>query len=163
MYQVQDQPRGIAHALGLCEGFAADGKICVVLGDNIFGESIAPYISRFRDQATGARILLRDVADPERHGVAIIQDRRLIEIEEKPIYPRSPLAVLGLYFYDSEVFEIIQQVQPSARGEYEITTVNNSYIKKGRLEYDLYEGGWTDAGTFSSWFEANEMMMKACG
>lgn len=159
-YRVQETPGGIAHALALAEGFAAGGKICVMLGDNIFEQSIAPYVEAFRRQERGARVLLKEVGDPERYGVAALDEHQVIEIEEKPGRPKSSYAVVGLYFYDHQVFDIIRGLRPSARGEMEITAVNNAYIARGQLEYDVCHGRWMDAGTFESLFEANRIMME---
>lgn len=157
-YKVQEKAAGIAHALALAEGFAAGSPICVILGDNIFEYSIAPYVEGFRRQQSGARVLLKEVGDPERYGVAALDEHQVIEIEEKPKHPKSSLAVVGLYLYDNQVFDIIRGVQPSARGEYEITSVNNAYITRGQLQYDVCRGQWTDAGTFDSLAEANRIL-----
>lgn len=157
-YKVQEKAGGIAHALALAESFAAGHPICVILGDNIFEYSIAPYVDSFRRQGIGARVLLKHVGDPERYGVAALDEHQVIEIEEKPKAPKSSLAVVGLYLYDAQVFDIIRGVQPSARGEYEITSVNNAYIAKELLQYDVCRGRWTDAGTFDSLQEANRIL-----
>jgi glucose-1-phosphate thymidylyltransferase len=157
-YRVQETAGGIAHALALAEGFAAGGKIAVLLGDNVFERSIAPYVRRFAEQTVGARVLLKAVGDPERYGVAALDEHQVIEIEEKPARPRSSLAVVGLYFYDSQVFDVIRKTTPSNRGELEITAVNNAYIAKRQLEYDVCNGRWTDAGTFESYLEANQLL-----
>lgn len=158
-YRVQEEAGGIAHALALTEDFASGEKICVLLGDNIFEYSIRPYIDRFRKQAEGAHVLLKEVGDPERYGVAALDEYQVIEIEEKPASPRSPYAVVGLYCYDHRVFDYIRQIEPSARGELEITAVNNHYIDAGELQYSICQGRWTDAGTFESLFEANRIML----
>lgn len=160
-YRVQEQAAGIAHALALAEGFAAGGRICVILGDNVFERSIAPYADAFRRQARGARVLLKEVGDPERYGVAALDELKVIQIEEKPSSPRSNFAVVGLYFYDSAVFDEIRQIERSRRGEYEITEVNNRYIARGELEYDICRGAWTDAGTFESLLEANQILFRS--
>ncbi|MCW5746565.1 MAG: NTP transferase domain-containing protein [Alphaproteobacteria bacterium] len=157
-YKVQDGALGIAHALALAEGFAAGGRICVFLGDNVFRDSIRPIVERFRQQAVGARVVLKSVHDPERYGVAALDEKHILEIEEKPQKPKTSFAVVGLYFYDSQVFDIIRGIKPSARGEFEITAVNNAYIERRQLEYDIYAGAWTDAGTFESLQEANKLM-----
>jgi glucose-1-phosphate thymidylyltransferase len=157
-YRVQDGPLGIANALALAEGFAAGGKICVFLGDNVFQESIAPIVARFRQQETGARVVLKSVHDPQRYGVAALDEQHIVEIEEKPQRPKTSFAVVGLYLYDGQVFDIIRGIAPSARGEYEITSVNNVYIERRQLQYDIYAGEWTDAGTFESLQEANKLM-----
>ncbi len=159
-YKVQDEAGGIAEALGLAENFAKGSKICVVLSDNIFEYSIAPYAARFLQQESGARILLKEVDDPTHFGVAALDEKQLIEIQEKPTQPKSPYAVVGLYFYDDQVFDIIKTIQPSARGELEITAVNNVYINRGQLQYDFCKGRWTDAGTIDSLFEANKILIR---
>jgi len=160
-YRVQQNASGIADALSLAEPFAGGDKICVMLGDNIFQKSIAPYVDTFTKQEAGARVLLKKVSDPYRFGIAALDEKQIIEIEEKPASPKSSFAVVGLYFFDSKVFEFIKQINPSENGELEITNVNNKYIDLGQLEYDVYQGKWTDAGTFDSYFEANKLMMEA--
>jgi len=159
-YKVQDEAGGIAQALGLAENFANGQPLAVILGDNIFKGSLKPHAERFTAQGQGARLLLKQVADPERFGVAEIQDGKVLGIEEKPKKPKSDLAIIGVYFYDSAVFDVIKTLKPSARGELEITDVNNAYIKKGQLAYDVLEGWWTDAGTFESLARANELVLK---
>jgi len=159
-YKVQEVAGGIAHALALAEGFAHGEKLCVLLADNVFECSISPYANAFRRQDRGARTLLKEVGDPERYGVAALDERAVIEIEEKPRNPKSSYAVVGLYFYDDQVFDIIRDIQPSARGELEISAVNNVYISRGQLKYDICRGRWTDAGTFDSLLEANRLMME---
>lgn len=157
-YKVQETAGGIAHALALAESFTAGQPCCVLLGDNIYEYSIAPYVQHFRDQAQGARVLLKEVGDPERYGVAALDEHQVIEIEEKPRNPKSQYAVVGLYLYDARVFDIIRGIQPSPRGELEITSVNNAYISRGQLRYDVCRGHWTDAGTFDSLQEANRIL-----
>ncbi len=156
-YRVQEKPLGIAHALSLAETFAGGEKLCVMLGDNIFAGSIAPIVENFRRQEKGARVVLRKVSDPERFGIAALDEKQIVEIEEKPQKPKSNYAVIGLYFYDHQVFDIIRGLTFSPRGELEITDVNRAYIARGQLEYDFYEGPWMDAGTPESWFEANRL------
>lgn len=157
-YKVQDRPGGIAHALALAENFARGDRMVVLLGDNVFEYSIAPYVARFAAQERGARVLLKEVGDPERFGVAALDEQQVLEIEEKPSNPKSNYAVIGMYSYDEQVFDIIRGIEPSARGELEITSVNNAYIKRGQLHYDFCVGRWTDAGTFPSWQEANDIL-----
>jgi len=159
-YKVQEKPLGIAHALSLAENFAGEEKICVMLGDNIFAGSIAYIVENYRHQEKGARVVLRKVGDPERFGVAALDEKQVIEIEEKPAHPKSDYAVIGLYFYDSKVFDIIRGLDYSARGELEITSVNNAYIQRGELEYDIFEGAWMDTGTPESLFEANRLFLE---
>jgi glucose-1-phosphate thymidylyltransferase len=157
-YKVQEAAAGIADALGLARGFARGERICVILGDNVFQNSIRPHVEAFRRQAKGARVILKRVSDPERYGVAALDETHILEIEEKPSAPKSPFAVIGLYFYDEQVFDFIRTIKPSARGEYEITAVNNAYIAKRELQFDIYDGHWTDAGTFESLIEANRLL-----
>ena len=159
-YRVQEEAKGIAHALALAEGFAANEKITVLLGDNIFESSIQQVVSDFHTQQTGARVLLKQVDDPERYGVATMHGNRIVAVEEKPEHPKTNYAVIGLYFYDASVFDIIRTVEPSARGEYEITAVNNIYIEREQLEYSFLEGEWVDAGTFDSFAEAHRILLN---
>ncbi len=159
-YKVQEHASGIAHALALAENFAAGERIGVLLADNIFERTIKKHVDRFKEQEKGARVLLKAVGDPERFGIAALDEYHVLSIAEKPRQPKSNYAVVGAYFYDAQVFDIIRGISISERGEYEITSVNNEYIKHGQLEYDIVEGGWTDAGTFKSWIEANQMLLK---
>ncbi len=159
-YKVQDEAGGIAQALGLAENFAHQKPIVVILGDNIFKANLKDYADRFISQKTGARVLLKQVPNPQRFGVALISDGKITGIEEKPEKPKSDYAITGIYFYDASVFDTIKGLKPSARGELEITDVNNAYIAKGRLAYDILEGWWTDAGTFESLVRANELVVK---
>jgi glucose-1-phosphate thymidylyltransferase len=162
-YKVQDQAGGIAQALGLAENFAGDDRLCVILGDNVFEDDIGPFVERFDRQRRGARIVLKQVSDPTRFGVAEVKNGKILGIEEKPKKPRSDLAVTGIYFYDSGVFDFIRHLKPSGRGELEITDVNNGYLKAGKLQFDAFEGWWTDAGTFDSLQLANELVSKVEG
>lgn len=161
-YRVQDESGGIAQALGLCQDFVGKSHCCVILGDNIFTSSIKPFVERFVSIDSGSLILLKDVTDPERFGVAeLSQDRKtIVSIEEKPAHPKSNLAVTGIYFYDSHVFEVIRHLRPSKRNEIEISDVNSHYVKEGQMYWEMLPGEWTDAGTFPSWFLANEIMMR---
>ena len=156
-YKVQDEAGGIAQALSLAENFAAGAVICVILGDNIFQDGLAPEVAAFRAQGQGARILLKPVEDPQRFGVAEVSGDRVLGIEEKPQAPKSNLAVTGIYFYDGQVFEIIRHQKPSGRGEMEITDVNNAYIAKGQLSFGTLTGWWSDAGTFPSLAHASQL------
>jgi len=159
-YTYQEGEGGIAAALSLAE-FFADGKpICVILGDNIIEGSIARYVENFAHQGSGARILLKEVEDPQRFGVPEIQGSRIVRIEEKPEIPRSNYAVTGIYLYDAEVFDIVKTLRPSNRGELEITDVNNAYIEKGCMQYDILDGWWTDAGTFESLLRASNLVSQ---
>ncbi len=158
-YRVQEEAGGIAHALALARGFAAGDSIVVMLGDNIFEHSISPFVDAFRVQERGARVMLKEVGDPERYGVAALDEKLILEIEEKPSAPKSNHAVVGCYAYDERVFEIIDGIAPSARGELEITAVNNRYIERGELQYSFVRGAWTDAGTFESLQDANALLL----
>lgn len=159
-YKVQDEAGGIAQALALAEDFSYGKLLAVILGDNIFRAGLKEYIDRFKAQEKGARILLKQVEDPQRFGVAEISDNRVIKIEEKPKNPKSDYAITGIYFYDPSVFDIIRTLKPSARGELEISDVNNAYIEKGELAFDILEGWWSDAGTFESLSKVNELVIE---
>jgi glucose-1-phosphate thymidylyltransferase len=149
-YKVQDEAGGIAQALALAENFAGGSRIAVILGDNIFEDPLTGEVSLYRDQPAGARVLLKQVPDPQRFGVAEVKDGKVVGIEEKPKRPKSDYAVTGVYFYDEKVFDIIRTLRPSGRGELEITDVNNAYLKRGELTYGVMKGWWSDAGTFES-------------
>ncbi len=159
-YKVQDQAGGIAQALALAENFANKQPLAVILGDNIFQANLASYVGKFVAQKTGARIVLKQVEHPQRFGVAELSDGKIIGIEEKPKQPKSNYAVTGIYFYDASVFDIIRTLKPSARGEFEISHVNDTYIARGQLAYDILDGWWTDAGTFESLTRANEWVIN---
>jgi glucose-1-phosphate thymidylyltransferase len=159
-YAYQEGEGGIAAALSLAEHFADGGPVCVVLGDNILQKSIATFVRKFRHQGSGAKILLSEVPDPQRFGVPVFQDDRVIRIEEKPEDPKSNYAVIGVYMYDNRVFEIIKTLKPSGRGELEITDVNNAYIESGDLSCDVIDGWWTDAGTFDSLLKASNLIAQ---
>jgi glucose-1-phosphate thymidylyltransferase len=159
-YKVQDEPGGIAQALGLTEAVCKGESMAVILGDNIFTDELTGFARNFHEQRVGAKILLKEVSDPQRFGVAELKDGKVLSIEEKPKSPKSKFAVTGIYFFDGSVFDIIRGLKPSARGELEVTDVNNAYIAKGALTYDILEGNWTDAGTFESLRVANELMMR---
>ena len=159
-YKVQDEAGGIAQALALAENFADGYPLAVILGDNIFQANLKSYADKFIAQQLGARILLKQVEYPQRFGVAELYEDRIIGIEEKPEQPNSDYAVTGIYFYDAAVFDIIRTLRPSDRGELEITHVNQDYIAKDQMAYDIIEGWWTDAGTFESLNRANELVAK---
>jgi len=159
-YKVQDEAGGIAQALGLAENFANQQPLAVILGDNVFQGSLKGHAERFLTQEAGARLLLKQVSDPHRFGVAEIRDGQVLGIEEKPARPKSNYAIIGVYFYDAGVFDIIRTLKPSGRGELEITDVNNAYIRKGQLTYGVLEGWWTDAGTFDSLVRASDYVLK---
>lgn len=157
-YKVQDEAGGIAQALGLAENFAGTSPVCVILGDNVFQNDITPFARAFEKQKKGARVVLKQVHDPQRYGVAEVSGGKIVGIQEKPRQPRSDLAVTGIYFYDAGVYEFIRRLKPSARGELEITDVNNAYLARRELRYDLLDGWWTDAGTFESLMHASELV-----
>lgn len=159
-YTYQEGEGGIAAALSLAEFFADKQPICVILGDNIVERSIARYVENFNRQGSGARILLKEVSDPQRFGVPEIQEGRIVRIDEKPSKPASQYAVTGIYMYDQGVFEIVKTLKPSKRGELEITDVNNAYIDQGRMHYDILDGWWTDAGTFESLLRASNLVCQ---
>jgi len=159
-YTYQQGEGGIAAALSLAEHFADDGKICVVLGDNIIERNIRRAADAFRKQKSGAKILLKKVPDPQRFGVPKLRGTRVLNIVEKPKRPPSPYAVVGIYFYDAAVFEFIRGLEPSKRGELEITDVNNRYIEKGEMTYEVLKGWWTDAGTFESLARASRLVAR---
>jgi glucose-1-phosphate thymidylyltransferase len=159
-YTYQEGEGGIAAALSLAEFFIDRNPICVILGDNIIECSIAPYVQNFLKQESGARILLKEVSDPQRFGVPEIQGGKIVRIDEKPSAPASQYAVTGIYMYDASVFEIIKTLKPSERGELEITDVNNAYIEQGKMHYDILNGWWTDAGTFESLLHASNLVCR---
>ncbi|WP_348623674.1 sugar phosphate nucleotidyltransferase [Paenibacillus peoriae] len=156
-YKVQDEAGGIAQALDLAEHFVGKDQMVVILGDNVFEDDISPFVQNFRKQNVGAKLLLQKVHDPQRFGVAEIQNQRILSIEEKPQMPKSDYAVTGIYMFDHNVFNIVKTLKPSTRGELEITDVNNAYIANGTLTYDILQGWWTDAGTHTSLARANEL------
>lgn len=156
-YKVQDEAGGIAQALNLAEHFVGNDKCVVILGDNIFRKDISEFVQNFERQGQGAKILIKSVNDPNRFGVAELSGDKIVSIEEKPKNPKSTFAVTGIYMYDNEVFDIVKTLKPSGRGELEITDVNNEYIKRQTLTYDILDGWWTDAGTFESLVRANEL------
>lgn len=159
-YTYQEGEGGIAAALSLAEHFADNGKIVVILGDNIIEKPIIKYIEKFKKHPKGAMILVKKVNDPQRFGVAEIRQNKIISIQEKPKKPKSDHVVTGIYMYDNQVFDIIRTLKPSRRGELEITDVNNTYLKKGQLEFDILDGFWTDCGTFESLLRANNLVAK---
>jgi len=159
-YTYQEGEGGIADALFLAEHFADGKKLCVVLGDNIIERDIRGAVDEFRQQECGARILLKQVSDAERFGVAEMRGDRIVGIEEKPSKPKSNYAVTGIYMYDSTVFEKIRTLVPSARNELEITDVNNAYIREGTMTYSFLDGWWTDAGTFESLLRATNLVAR---
>ena len=159
-YTYQEGEVGIAEALGLAEHWAAKSPICVILGDNLIEKNIRKAVSQFREQKHGAKIMLKEVPDPERFGVAELRGEKVIRIVEKPQSPVSNLAVIGIYMYDGRVWEIIKTLKPSNRGELEITDVNNWYLQDGSLTCEVLEGWWTDAGTFKSLHSAAALVAQ---
>lgn len=157
-YAYQEGEGGIAEALSLCRAFVDKDKVTVVLGDNIVEKSIRKHVEAYRQQEEGARILLKEVDDPERFGVPTLDGDRIIGIIEKPKDPPSNFAVTGIYFYDSQVWDVIDSLEPSKRNELEITDVNNFYIEQGTMEYSILDGWWTDAGTFDSLKRASDLV-----
>jgi glucose-1-phosphate thymidylyltransferase len=159
-YTYQQGEGGIAAALSLAEHFAEGGKICVVLGDNIIEKNIRSAAEAFRRQSKGAKILLKKVPDPQRFGVPELRGKRVARVVEKPRRPPSPYAVIGIYFFDGTVFDFIRGLEPSARGELEITDVNNRYIERREMTYEILRGWWTDAGTFESLARASRLVAR---
>jgi glucose-1-phosphate thymidylyltransferase len=158
-YRLQDEAGGIAQALGMAEDFVGKDKCMAVLGDNILGECFRDDIEKF-EKCGAAKIFLKEVSDPERFGVALLKDNKITKIEEKPAKPKSNLIVIGVYLYGPEVFNVIKTLKPSARGELEITGVNNFFVEKGTMDYRVIEGFWSDAGTFPSLYRASRHMAE---
>jgi glucose-1-phosphate thymidylyltransferase len=159
-YAYQEGEGGIAEALSLVEHFASDNPVCVVLGDNIIERNILAAVNAYRKQGGGAKIILKQVPDPQRFGVPQLDGQRVIRIEEKPAKPLSDYAVIGIYMYDAGVYDIIRSLEPSGRGELEITDVNNAYIARGAMTWEKLEGWWTDAGTFESLLHASNLVAE---
>ena len=162
VYQVQPEASGISDGLSYAKPFAQGEKFVLMLGDNVFEDSLRPFVDAFRQQESGAKVLLKEVADPKRFGIAEIDPahHRILSIEEKPEHPRSSYCVTGIYFYDQDVFQYIEEISPSDRGELEITDVNNLYISNSQLTYDMLKGWWIDAGTHESLHEASTKMFE---
>jgi glucose-1-phosphate thymidylyltransferase len=159
-YAYQEGEGGIADALSLVEHFAADAPVCVVLGDNIIEGNILHAVNAYRAQGSGAKIILKKVPDPQRFGVPRLDGRRVVRIDEKPEKPQSDYAVIGIYMYDAQVYDIIKTLKPSGRGELEITDVNNAYIAREAMTWEEIEGWWTDAGTFESLLRASNLVAE---
>jgi glucose-1-phosphate thymidylyltransferase len=159
-YAYQEGEGGIAEALSLVEHFAADDPVCVVLGDNIIEGNICSAVEAYREQGRGAKIILKKVPDPQRFGVPRLDGRRVVRIDEKPEKPQSDYAVIGIYMYDAQVYDIIKTLKPSGRGELEITDVNNAYIAREAMTWEEIEGWWTDAGTFESLLRASNLVAE---
>ncbi|MCJ7545369.1 MAG: sugar phosphate nucleotidyltransferase [Deltaproteobacteria bacterium] len=159
-YTYQEGEGGIAAALRMAEFFAAEDKLCVMLGDNIIEKNIRDAVNKFARQKAGAKIMIKEVPDPQRFGVPVLEGNKIVKIEEKPKAPKSPYAVTGIYLYDKTVFDIIKALRPSDRGELEITDVNNVYIERGQLTWEVLDGWWTDAGTFESLLRASQLVAE---
>lgn len=159
-YTYQEGEGGIAQALALVEHFAGGDPVCVVLGDNIIEGNIAAAARAYRHQGGGAKIILKKVPDPDRFGVPELDGKRVLHIQEKPESPKSDYAVIGIYMYDGEVYDIIRTLKPSGRGELEITDVNNAYIERDEMTWEELEGWWTDAGTFESLLHASKLVAE---
>ncbi len=159
-YTYQEGEGGIAEALSLVEHFTAGDSVCVILGDNIVEGNIRAAVEAYREKSIGARIMLKKVPDPQRFGVPVLDGQRVVRIEEKPANPKSEYAVIGIYMYDREVYDIIRTLRPSGRGELEITDVNNAYIERDAMTWDELEGWWTDAGTFESLLLASNLVAR---
>lgn len=157
-YKVQDQAGGIAQALGLAENFVGGDSMAVILGDNIFQSGLEKAIRGY--SGSGAQILIKEVDDPERFGVAELDGDHIVGIEEKPDQPKSNFAVTGIYMFDNRVFDVIRTLEPSDRGELEITDVNNHYIRNGEMKFSVVDGWWTDAGTLESYRHANQLVAE---
>ena len=157
-YAYQEGEGGIAAALGLAEHWAAGEPIVVILGDNLIEGNIRRAVANFREQEKGAKILLKEVPDPERFGVATLDGDKVLKIVEKPTQPETNLAVIGIYMYDERVWEMIGGLEPSKRGEMEITDANNRFIADGTMSFEVLEGWWTDAGTFESLHRASNLV-----
>ncbi|MDP3963587.1 MAG: sugar phosphate nucleotidyltransferase [bacterium] len=157
-YDVQEEPLGIAHGLAVAQDFADEGKIAFILADNIFDDTFGDAVRKFSDSGTGAVIAVKEVNDPHRFGIAEMNGDAVVSLEEKPKHPKSNYAVTGFYLYDSSVFGIIKTINPSARGEYEITDVNRHYLEQGKLSAIKVSGFWKDAGTFDALLEASTHM-----
>jgi glucose-1-phosphate thymidylyltransferase len=159
-YAYQEGEGGIADALSLVQHFAADEPVCVVLGDNIIEGNILSAVNAYRQQGGGAKIILKKVPDPQRFGVPLLDGNNVVRIDEKPSVPQSDYAVIGIYMYDARVYEIIRSLEPSGRGELEITDVNNAYIDRNQMTWEELEGWWTDAGTFESLLYASNLVAE---
>ncbi|MDM5299810.1 sugar phosphate nucleotidyltransferase [Bacillus pumilus] len=162
VYQVQPEASGISDGLSYAKPFVTGEKFVLMLGDNVFEDSLIPFVEAFQKQENGAKVLLKEVTDPTRFGIAEIDTghHRILSIEEKPEHPRSSYCVTGIYFYDQEVFQYIEEISPSDRGELEITDVNNLYISNSQLTYDMLNGWWIDAGTHESLHQASTKIFE---
>lgn len=156
-YKVQDKPDGIAGALRLCKSFVGSSKCVVLLGDNIFKENLLPHVKNFSDGTKDCKLFFKRVPDPRRYGVGVFKGDKLIKIEEKPEKPKTNLACVGIYFYTNKVFDVIEKIKPSERGEYEISTVNNFFIENNSCDHANLNERWADAGTMDSYHTTNSM------
>lgn len=162
-YTYQERAGGIAEALGLAEHFVDGQKMVVILGDNIIEGNIRAAVQAFEGQEKGAKVLLKEVPDPENYGVPVLEGDRIVRIEEKPANPATNYAVIGIYMYDASVFDVIKTLKPSGRGELEITDVNNAFIEAGTMTWDVLEGFWADAGaSIDAYLGANNQVAQ-CG
>tara|TARA_R110002167_G_scaffold71952_5_gene202815 strand:- start:3999 stop:4721 length:723 start_codon:yes stop_codon:yes gene_type:complete len=159
-YKVQDKPDGIAGALKLCKNFVNNSNCVVLLGDNIFKENLKSHVDSFNMNDHDCKLFFKQVADPKRYGIGIFEDKALVQVEEKPETPKTDLACVGIYFYSEKVFDAIESIGPSPRGEYEITSVNNVFIKKGKCDYAILKNSWADAGTMNSYHKTSWLMHK---
>lgn len=160
-YGVQEEAGGIAQALGLCEDFSGKEKIMVILGDNFIEDNLKQAVDDFENMEEGAKIFLKEVPNPRAFGVAEIQDDKIINIEEKPAQPKSNFAVVGIYMFDNKVWDVIKTLKPSGRGELEITDVNNYYVKRQEMRFEVLKGWWSDCGeSFNSLLEASLLVQK---
>lgn len=158
-FRIQERAHGIADALRLTESFINNDKFIVILGDNMFEDDLSKYIKEYKNSDSPCFLLLKEVPDPERYGIAILNEAgKIIAAVEKPRVPMSNLCITGIYMYDRSVFDKIKNLTPSDRGEYEITELNHKYIEEGLASYGTLDGWWTDAGTFSSYHKANNLM-----
>lgn len=162
-YVIQEEPKGLAQALGIAEDFADNDKIAMILGDNIYEENLKPAADAFIKQEKGAKVILKEVPDPQRFGVVEFDGDKVIDIQEKPQFPKSNWIVSGFYMYDKRCFDFIKSLRPSSRGELEITDLNNCYLREGTLTYYKTTGEWIDAGTFDSLLKANLFIAKKKG
>jgi glucose-1-phosphate thymidylyltransferase len=159
-YKVQDQPDGIAGALKLCRDFVQDEACAVILGDNIFNENLTPHVESFCANDEDCRLFFKRVPDPRRYGVGVFAGDKLLRVEEKPLRPETDLACVGIYFYTNKVFDVIEKIEPSDRGEYEISTVNNAFIEGDQCAYTILTERWADAGTMDSYHNTSAAVYR---
>ena len=157
-YKVQDQPDGIAGALRLCKNFVGDSSCVVILGDNIFKDDLKAHIESFLESSSDCKLFFKRVPDPRRYGIGVFKDNKIVEIEEKPEKPKTNLACVGIYMYTNKVFDILEEIGPSERGEYEISSVNNAFIERTSCDYVMLKERWADAGTMDSYHATNSLV-----